>query len=161
MAHSDTRVRRAGEHSVVHSERRLPIEAVVINVVYFLFGVIIVLLALRFALLLFGANPAAAFSAFIYTVTAPLVAPFQAVFGATQIEGAVFEWSTLLAIAIYALLAWGVAALITAITPRASAGTVETVEEVHSDADAVHARDDDEPVVTEDRHTHGGTVVHG
>ena len=114
----------------MHTETRLPIERVIVNVVYFIFTVIIVLLALRFVLLLFGANPDAGFTALIYTLTTPFMAPFFAVFGTTQINGSTFEWSALLAIAVYALLAWGIAALVEAVTPRASAGTYESEETV-------------------------------
>lgn len=131
----------AGGHRVVHSEARRPIETVLINIVYFITGVIITLLALRFLLLLFGANPSAGFSQLIYGLSAPFMAPFYAVFGTTQVEGAVFEWSALLAIAVYALLGWGIASLIDAVTPRSHAGTVETVEEVQTDRDAVYPVD--------------------
>lgn len=124
----------AGGHRIVHSESRRPIEVVLINVVYFIFGVIDTLIALRFVLLLFGANPRAGFSELIFGLSAPLMAPFFAVFGTTTLGGSVFEWSALLAIVVYALLAWGLAALIDAVTPRSHAGTVETVEEVHEDA---------------------------
>lgn len=134
MAYQDVQARTSGGHRVTHSESRRPIETIIANIVYFIFGVIIMLIALRFVLLLFGANPEAPFTQFIYSVTAPFMAPFFAVFGTTEIEGAVFEWSALLAIAIYALLAWGIVALIDAVTPRASAGTVETIEEVHEDS---------------------------
>jgi uncharacterized protein YggT (Ycf19 family) len=134
---------------------------VIVNVIYFIFGVMITMLALRFVLLLFGANPSAGFSQLIYGLTDPLMAPFYAVFGTTRIEGAVFEWSALLAIVIYALLAWGLAALVTAVSPRASAGTVETQEESHHDAADEHARDYDAHEPYEDQHRHGGgPVVH-
>lgn len=156
MAHQDVRMSSAGGHRVLHRETRRPIEDIIINIVYFIFGVIITLLALRFVLLLLGANPNAGFSQLIYGLSAPFMAPFFAVFGTTRLEGAVFEWSALLAIAIYALLAWGIAALIVAVTPRASAGTVETVEEAHGDEVDEHARDytgyTDETHVEEHRH---------
>lgn len=129
-----------GGRRTIHQERRLPIETVLINIVYFIFGVIVVLLAIRFVLLLLGANASAGFTQMIYQLTAPLMAPFAAVFGETVARGVVFEWSALLAIVIYALVAWGIAGLITAVTPRESARTTEVIEEVHSDAerDGVH-----------------------
>jgi uncharacterized protein YggT (Ycf19 family) len=121
--------RSAGHESVVRSETRRPVEAIIVNVVYFIFSVIIALLALRFALLLLGANEAAPFVQLIYALTAPLMAPFFAVFGRTVIEGSVFEWSALLAMVVYALLVWGLMALIEAVTPRYATSRVETVEE--------------------------------
>lgn len=134
MASQTMNVHSSGGHRILHSETRRPIENVIVNIVYFVFGAIIVLLGLRFALLLLGANPDAAFTQLILSLTAPFMAPFNAVFGETAISGSVFEWSALLAMAVYALIAWGIAALIHAVTPRASAGTVETVEEVREDS---------------------------
>lgn len=141
MARSSMRARSVGQENVVRSEARRPIESILIGIVYFVFSVIIVLLALRFVLLLLGANAAAPFVQLVYTLTAPLMAPFQAVFGTTQVEGSIFEWSALLAIAIYALIAWGIASLIAALTPRYAASRVETIEETHEDEMADRAGD--------------------
>ena len=76
------------------------------------FGVIEVLLAIRFLLRLFGADPTAPFSAMILGVTAPFVAPFVGVFPNAAASGSVFEPASLLAIVIYALLAWLIAKII-------------------------------------------------
>lgn len=76
-------------------------------------GAIEVLLAFRFGLLLFGANPDAGFVDLIYSVSAPFMAPFEAVFGVTETRiGSYFDWSNLLAIIVYAVAAWGVTTLI-------------------------------------------------
>lgn len=139
MARTYVGTGRRGGHSVVHSETRRPIESVLINIVYFIFGLIEAILALRFIMLLLGANPEAGFTRMVYGLSAPFMAPFDAVFGETVIAGSVFEWSALLAIVIYALVAWAIASLIAAVTPRASAGTVETVEDVHSEAEEAGA----------------------
>jgi YggT family protein len=120
------------ERAVVSSESRRPAEAIVISIVYFIFGVIQVILGLRFLLRLLGANPDAGFVQLVYTLAAPFMAPFEAVFATPQVEGAVFDWSVLLAMAVYALIAWGIASLIRAVTPRSSAGTVEQVEHVET-----------------------------
>ena len=77
-----------------------------------MFGVLEVLIAIRFLLRMFGANPNAAFSSAILTITAPFVAPFVGVFPNTQASGAVFEPASLLAIVIYALLAWVIAKVV-------------------------------------------------
>jgi uncharacterized protein YggT (Ycf19 family) len=85
-----------------------------------------VLLALRFVLLLLGANQNAGFTEFIYSITTPFMAPFVAVFGKAQFDRAVFDWSNLLAIVIYLLIGWLLTALVAAITPRASYEAVES-----------------------------------
>jgi uncharacterized protein YggT (Ycf19 family) len=74
--------------------------------IYILFGFIEGLLAIRFILRLFGANPEAGFAQLIYGVTRPLVAPFQGLFGNLQAEGSVFESHSLVALIVYALVAW-------------------------------------------------------
>jgi hypothetical protein len=112
----------------VHTETRAPVEVIVARVVSYAFGVIEVFIAIRFALLLFGANPAAGFVAFIYGVSSVFMAPFNAVFQTSTAAGATFEWSALVALGVYALVAWGIVALIGAVSPRRSSETVERVE---------------------------------
>lgn len=114
--------------SQVHTEVRSPIEAVMSRVVWFVFGVIEVFIAIRFVLRLLGANAEAGFVRLVYGVSDVLVAPFSTIFGVERVSGATFEWSALVAIAIYALIAWGVVALIRAVSPREHAQTVERVE---------------------------------
>jgi YggT family protein len=64
------------------------------------------LLGIRFVLGLFGANPAAGFAQFIYGLTGPFIAPFVGLFGQPRFEGSVFEFNSLVAIIVYALIAW-------------------------------------------------------
>ena len=114
--------------SQVHTEVRAPVEAVFSRIVWYVFGVIEVLIAIRFVFKLLGANAAAGFVQFIYGVSGFFVAPFNAIFGTQRVSGATFEWSALVAIIIYALIAWGIVALIRAVSPREHAQTVERVE---------------------------------
>lgn len=84
-----------------------------IQLVYYIAGIIEALLAIRFVLQLLGASPASQFVDFIYRLTEPLVAPFYGVFQTTIHYGiATLELEALLAMAIYALIAWGIANLI-------------------------------------------------
>ncbi len=90
-----------------------------VQVAWFVFAVIVALIALRFALKLLGASPQAAFVGFTYGLTAPLVAPFRGIFPDTAQGFFVFEASSLVAMVIYLLLGWGVVALIKIVTaPR-------------------------------------------
>ena len=82
-----------------------------VQAIYIIFGVIETLIALRFVLKLLGANPDAGFSSFIYGVTAPLVAPFAGMFETPAADGSVLEWHSLIAIVVYALVAWLLARL--------------------------------------------------
>ncbi len=78
----------------------------------------------RFLLKLTGANPGAGFTSFIYGVTYVFTAPFLSVFHITKIAGSIFEWTTLLAMLVYGLVAWGIVKLLfmgkTVSTPEAA-----------------------------------------
>lgn len=81
------------------------------QIVWYLVGLIEVLLAFRFVLKLLAANPSAGFTNFIYAVSYIFAAPFLTVFRTTKVEGSIFEWTTLLAMAVYLLVAWGIVRL--------------------------------------------------
>ena len=75
--------------------------------IYLIFGVIEVLLLIRFALKALGANAETGFAQFIHAITGPLVAPFLGLFGTpTPTGGAVLEPYTLLALVVYAAVGW-------------------------------------------------------
>jgi hypothetical protein len=94
------------------------------QIVWYVLGLLEVLLAFRFILKLLAANPGAGFSNFIYNFSYPFVAPFHSVFHVSQIEGNVSEWTTLLAMLVYWLIAWGIVKLFfmskTVSTPEAA-----------------------------------------
>jgi uncharacterized protein YggT (Ycf19 family) len=83
-----------------------------VRIIYLAFGVIESLIAIRVVLKLLAANPSAGFTSLIYNVTQPFVALFQGVFPDAQSKGSVLEVSSLLAILVYALLAYGLARLV-------------------------------------------------
>lgn len=78
------------------------------QIVWYFISILEVLLAFRFILKLTGANPAAGFTSFIYSLTWPFTAPFLAVFPRTVVQGSIFEWTTLLAMFVYWLIALGI-----------------------------------------------------
>lgn len=78
------------------------------QIVWYILGILEVLLAFRFLLKLLAANPGAGFSNFIYNVSYPFAVPFLNVFHVTKIEGSVFEWTTLLAMLVYWMIALGI-----------------------------------------------------
>jgi hypothetical protein len=116
---SDTGVSESGE---VVRERTSKFETVTgpkttaINFVWYIFGLVGFLLGIRMILKLFGANSANGFVDFIYSVSGVLSAPFDSIFGVTKAEAgtteSVFEPSILVAIAVYALIAWGITKLV-------------------------------------------------
>lgn len=94
------------------------------QIVWYVLGIIEVLLAFRFVLKLLGANPEAGFTGFIYVVTYIFATPFLAVFGVTQVAGSILEWTTLLAMLVYLVVAFGIVKLLrmgkTVSTPEAA-----------------------------------------
>lgn len=86
----------------------------IVRVIWFLDGVLTVLLGLRFLFSLLGANTANGFASFIYNVSHPFVSPFFSLFGYHYQNGVGhLEIYILIAIVIYALIAWGLARLVT------------------------------------------------
>lgn len=86
------------------------------NVVYFIFGLIDVLLAFRLILKITGASAASGFVRMIYGLTGIFVMPFEGIFHKAVAPGlesaSVFEPSTAIAIVVYLVLAWGIVKLI-------------------------------------------------
>ncbi len=78
------------------------------QVVWYILGIIETLLLFRFVLKLLGANPEAGFSSFIYTISYFLASPFLNVFSVVRVSGSVFEWTTLLAMLVYYIVALGI-----------------------------------------------------
>jgi hypothetical protein len=101
----------------IHTETAADSSVVARNVIWFIVGVIEVLLLLRFILKLTGANPASGFVDFVYSLSGVLSAPFDSIFGVTAASAgsiqSVFEPSILVAAVIYALIGWGLVKLVT------------------------------------------------
>ena len=84
------------------------------RIIWYVAGVLLVLLAFRFVLALLGANPDNAFADFIYDISHPFVAPFFSLFGYNLQYGvSKFETYTLVAMAVYLVIAYGLAKLVT------------------------------------------------
>jgi hypothetical protein len=77
-----------------------------VQLVYLVFTVIELLLAVRFVLKALGANPNAGFAEFIYGITAPLVAPFVGLFPSPASNGMVIEPGTIVALIVYPIVGW-------------------------------------------------------
>ena len=84
--------------------------------VYFMFGILEILLIFRFVLKLMGAGSSSAFVNFIYTVTGILILPFEGIFSRLFTKGvettSVIEPATLIAIIVYGVIAIGIVKLI-------------------------------------------------
>lgn len=97
--------------NVINSEKVQPLYRGT-QIVWYIFYTIETLLLFRFILRLIGANPAAGFTDLIYTLSYPFVAPFLYVVNSLAVANNIIEWSTLIAMLVYWVLAWGIIRLI-------------------------------------------------
>jgi len=94
--HAETRVVRGASPLTVWT-----------NGIYLVLAIVEVAVAIRFVLKLLAANPDAGFSRFVYGLTGPLLAPFNGLLGNPSASGGnLFEVTSLVAMAVYALAAW-------------------------------------------------------
>lgn len=84
--------------------------------IYFIFGVLEILLAFRLVLKLLGASLSSNFVSFIYDFSKMFIWPFEGIFSKATAQGAettaVFEPATLVAIIVYSLIAFGIVKLV-------------------------------------------------
>ncbi|MDP3880699.1 MAG: YggT family protein [bacterium] len=90
-----------------------------VRLVDYIAYIIVSLLLLRFVLKLFGANPATPFVDFIYSIAGFFLAPFQFIFANSPAPepGSIIEWSVLVAIIVYWLIALAITKLIVGARP--------------------------------------------
>ena len=82
------------------------------QLVWLVAGIIEALIGIRFVLKLMAANPNAGFAQFIYGITAPFLATFVNLTATPSVDGSVLEFWSLIAIVVYALLAWAIVKII-------------------------------------------------
>lgn len=82
------------------------------QVIWLLFGFIEALIAIRIVLKLIGANPAAFFTYLVYSVTDVFLWPFTGITPTPAVGAIQFEISSIIAILVYALAAWGITRLL-------------------------------------------------
>ena len=117
-------VRRVDDNATepVADNRRAATQFTVSNIIWYVAGLLESLLAIRFILALLGANPSNAFANFIYTLSYPFVAPFFSLFNYNFRYGvSMFESYTLVAMVVYAIVAYAIARLLTLNHPATDA----------------------------------------
>ena len=88
------------------------------RVIWYIAGFIIALLTLRVVLFLLGANQGSGFVDFLYAITQPFAAPFYGIFPQPSYGQFALDTASIVAIVVYALLAWGIARLFTLTSAR-------------------------------------------
>ena len=99
------------------------------QLVWLLFGLLEALIALRVGLKLIGANPANPFASLVYNLSALFLWPFFGLTGTPAVNNMVLEIPSIIAMFVYALVAWVVARIVWLIFYRPRENTViqETV----------------------------------
>jgi len=86
------------------------------KMIYWILALLETLLAFRLLLKLLGANTGSLFVSFIYSVSQAFVMPFTGVFRSSAAQGietqSVLEPATLIAMIVYALIAYGIIKLV-------------------------------------------------
>jgi hypothetical protein len=103
----------------------------VANVIWTLLLALEALLGLRFVLRLLAANPANAFADFIYDLSRVFLAPFFGLFEEPAFDGSVFEYTTLVAMIVYALIAWIIVRLIEVVMVPSEVRRARTLRRQH------------------------------
>jgi uncharacterized protein YggT (Ycf19 family) len=76
--------------------------------IWLVLGIVESLIAMRVVLKIIAANPGSPFAAFIYNLSAVFLYPFAGLVGTPATGGMVLEISSIIAMMVYALLAWGI-----------------------------------------------------
>lgn len=135
QANNDTSVDRREETLVTHHPGYSATEQVVLDIaaerrleLFQVFRILVsllvfleILLAIRFLLRVISANPESGFAVLIYGITGILVAPFNSLVRTPSLGGITLEVTTLIAMAMYALLFWGIAVVIKMVAYRPNA----------------------------------------
>jgi len=96
------------------------------QLVWLLFGILEALIGLRVILRLIAANPGNPFARFIYALSGVFVWPFLGLTGTPSANGAALEISSLVAMLVYALLAWIIVKLVWILIDRPRTTTLVT-----------------------------------
>lgn len=98
------------------------------RIIYYMLGVLEVFFAFRLIFKVLGANPDSTFIKIIYSVTQLFLAPFNGIFRMATTEGieteSVLEPTLLIAMVVYAALAWGIVKFIEILNNRKGTETM-------------------------------------
>lgn len=98
------------------------------QVIWYFLGFVEAVLAFRFALKALGANSGSGFASLVYTVSAPFAAPFLGIFPASATGRVLIEWSTIVAMIVYLLLAYGLVSFLQFVKPTNPKEVEETIK---------------------------------
>jgi hypothetical protein len=129
---TDYRDVRTTEHEQGREQRFATFKAT--QLIWLLLGLLEAALALRVVFKLIAVNAANPFAALLYNVTNLFVAPFASLTSAPAAGGMVLEISTILAMIIYLLIAWGIERIVNVLfyRPRGPVSIRQTIVSDHT-----------------------------
>lgn len=118
---------RTTEHEQGQEQRLATFKAT--QMIWLLLGLLEALIALRVVFKLIGVNAANAFATLLYNVTGLFVAPFASLTSAPAAGGMVLEISSIIAMIVYLLIAWGLERIVYVLfyRPRGPVSVRQTV----------------------------------
>lgn len=99
-----------------------------VQFIWLAFGTLIALIGLRFFLLLIAANPANPFARLVYNFTDLFMWPFAGLTRSISSGGMTLEIPAIIAMMIYALMAWVLASIVGILFTRAASRNVSVYE---------------------------------
>ncbi|MEA5534638.1 YggT family protein [Crocosphaera sp. XPORK-15E] len=114
LQHEEESFRLNQEEKRLRSARRNAVFVWIVNSIFWLTGMLEILLGIRFLLRLFGANPQNQFAQLINRLSEPFIAPFSTLFISPATDGGanIFDVNIVIAIAAYALLGYVVVSVV-------------------------------------------------
>ncbi|MCJ7688591.1 MAG: YggT family protein [Clostridiaceae bacterium] len=98
------------------------------KIIYYILGILEVLFGFRFVFKILGANPGSTFVSSIYSITKLFLTPFSGIFKEVVSKGSetqsVLEPPLIIAMIVYALLAWGIAKLVDIVSKQKDTETL-------------------------------------
>lgn len=98
------------------------------QIIWFVLAIVETLLGFRMTLKALGANAASGFTSLIYALSDPLALPFSGILNLTVTNNSVFEWSTIVAAIVYAIIAYALVHVLQLMKPVTPTEVSETVD---------------------------------
>jgi hypothetical protein len=133
---TDYRDVKTTEHEEGHAQRVATFKAT--QLIWLVLGLIEAAIALRVVFKLVGVNASNSFATLVYNVTHLFVAPFASLTGAPAAGGMVLEVSSIIAMLVYLLIAWGIERIMNVVLyrPRGAVSVSQTIIAEHTPAQA-------------------------
>ena len=114
---NESKLKSINNDKTAHESYKMPLWFIQSrNAIYYILGVIEILLAFRFVFRILGANSQNAFVSFLYSAASFFAAPFSGIFNSFVPYGlaakSVFEPAVIIGMAVYAVIAWGLVGLL-------------------------------------------------